>query len=192
VNRVAFTYTTRRGKTYYLHTGPKRGGGTQYYVSTDPKGPAADTLPEGFEIHETPNGQVYLRKKNPALISPDELELVERELQKYQTSQHGYLAEVSDRKIIIHEGDTRIDALREINMRFSASALEEYAVRNAHYVPVMRFVLQDDAKRAFRPERYCFRGSVEDWISIGEPDRLGKLASKFFSHLGRDSIYDLH
>jgi hypothetical protein len=99
---------------------------------------------------------------------------------------------MNDKKIMIHEGDTRIDSLREINMRFSARGLEGYALRNAHYVPVMRFVLQDEAERAFPPERYCFRGSVEDWISIGEPDQLGKLAPKFLKHLGRDSIYELY
>lgn len=189
---MALTHTTRRGKTYYLHTGPKRGGGIQHYVSTDPKGPTANAIPEGFEINETPNGQVCLRKKKPARIQPAELELIERELQKCLTIQHRYLAEVSDAKIVIHEGDTRIDTLREINMRLSTSGLEEYAVRNAHYVPVMRFVLQDGAQRAFAPERYCFRGSVEDWISIGKPDQLGKLVSKFLKHLGADSIYELY
>jgi hypothetical protein len=189
---MTFAYTTRRGKTYYLHTGPKRGGGIQHYVSTTSKGSVADAIPEGFEIYETPNGQVYLRKKKPARIQPDELALVDRELQNHQTSKHRYLAEISDEKIIIHEGDTNIDALREINMRFSAPGLEEYAVRNADYVPVMRFVLQDEAKRVFRPERYCFRGSVEDWISIGESDQLKKLAAKFLKHLGRDSLYELY
>jgi hypothetical protein len=189
---MAFTYTTRHRKTYYLHTGPKRGGGIQHYVSTDPAGPVADAIPEGFEIHETPNGQVYLRKRKPDLIQPAELALVEQALQKCQTSKHHYLAEMSDEKIIIHEGDTRIDSLREINMRFSAHRLEEYAVRNAHYVPVMRFVLQDKAKRVFRPERYCFRGSVEDWISIAQPAQLDKLTATFLKHLGRDSIYELY
>lgn len=53
---MPFTYTTRRGKTYYLHTGPKRGGGIQHYVSTDPDGPVAESVPDGFEINETPNG----------------------------------------------------------------------------------------------------------------------------------------
>ena len=192
MKRTPFTYTTRRGKTYHLHTGPKRGGGIQHYLSTDPKGPVADAVPEGFEIYETPNGQVCLRKKKPVRIQPAELVLVEEELQRRQTSQHCYLAVVSDDKLIIHEGDTRIDALREINVRFSASGLEEYAKRNANYMPVMRFVLQDEAKRVIRPERYCFRGSVEDWISIGEPDQLRKLTAKFLKHLGRDSLYELY
>jgi hypothetical protein len=93
---------------------------------------------------------------------------------------------------VIHEGDTHIDTLREINMRFSVSGLEEYAARHAHYVPVMRFVLHDEAERVFRPERYCFRGSVEDWIPIGEPHQLKQLAATFLKHLGKDTIYDLY
>jgi hypothetical protein len=50
----------------------------------------------------------------------------------------------------------------------------------------MRFVLRDEASRVFEPERFCFRGSVEDWISIGGPDQLQKLTSKFLKHLGTD------
>jgi hypothetical protein len=120
-----------------------------------------------------------------------ELALVEEKLQKRQTAAHCYRAEISGNMIVVHEGDTHIDLLREINIRFSTRGLEEYAVQNADYVPVMRFVLLDKERRVFRPERYCFRGSVEDWISIGEPDRLEQLTSKFLKHLGNDSMYEL-
>ena len=189
---MAITYTTRRGNTYYLHTGPKRGGGIQHFVSTHPEGASADSIPAGFEFYETPNGQVYLRRKKSALIGPSELALVERALLKRVTSGRSYLAEISGEKIIIHEGDTHIAALREFNTRFTASVLEDYAVRNAHYTPVMRFVVCDKVRRVFAPERYCFRGSVEDWIPIGEPDQLQRLASKYLKHLGTDSIYELY
>lgn len=169
---MPFTHTTWRGKTYFLHTGPKRCGGVQHFVSTDPDGPTAEAVPDGFEIHETPNGQVYLRKAKPALIRPDELALVNAELSKPQTSQRCYLAEVVGKEIVIHEGDTHIETLRAINIRFSERGLEEYAARNAQYTAVMRFVLIDKATREFAPERFCFRGSVADWISIGEPAQL--------------------
>jgi hypothetical protein len=59
-------------------------------------------------------------------------------------------------------------------------------------VPVIRFVLKDEVQRVFAPERYCFRGSVEDWISIGEPDQLQRLTSRFLKHLGKDSMYELY
>jgi hypothetical protein len=189
---MPFTYATRRGKTYYLHTGPKRGGGVQHYVSTDPYGPVAESVPDGFEIHETPNGQVYLRKAKPALIRPEELALVNAALSKCRKSQHCYLAEVVGKQIVIHEGDTHIETLRAFNIRFSERGLEEYAARHAQYTAVMRFVLTDKTAREFAPERFCFRGSVEDWISIGGPDQLGKLASRFVKHLGKDSMYDLY
>ena len=55
----------------------------------------------------------------------------------------------------------------------------------------MRFVLVDKAERLFAPERYCFRGSVDDWISIGPPAPLEKLAAKYLKHLGRESFFEL-
>jgi hypothetical protein len=118
--------------------------------------------------------------------------LVNAELNKRQTSQRCYLADVNGKEIVIHEGDTHIETLRASNIRFSERGLEEYAARNAQFTAVMRFVLKDAATREFAPERFCFRGSVEDWISIGEPDQLPKLVSRFFKHLGRDSVYDLY
>jgi hypothetical protein len=44
----------------------------------------------------------------------------------------------------------------------------------------MRFVLNDKATREFAPQRFRFRGSVEDGISIGDPAPLHKLVSKYF------------
>jgi hypothetical protein len=164
----------------------------QHFVSTDPDGQIAEAIPGGFEIHETPNGQVYLRKAKPALIRPDDLALVNAELSKRQTRQHCYLAEVTGKEILIYEGDTHIETLRAINIRFSKRGLEEYAARNAQYTAVMRFILINKATRDFAPQRFCFRGSVDDWISIGGPAPLENLVSKFFKHLGSDSIYDLY
>ena len=48
---MAFTHTTRHGTAYYLHTGPKKGGGIQHYLSTDEKGSLANQIPEGFEVY---------------------------------------------------------------------------------------------------------------------------------------------
>jgi hypothetical protein len=188
---MGYTFMTRRGKVYYLHTGPKRGGGIQYFVSTEPEGPTAEAVPEGFEIYETPNGQVYLRRAKPSLIEAAELALINSALNKRATIQHRYLAETTNDRIVIHEGDTGIDHLRKINMRFLEEGLQDYAVRNAHYMPVMRFTLKDRGKRLFAPERFCWRGSVDDWIPIGEAGRLEKLISKYFKHLGNDSFYDM-
>ena len=39
----------------------------------------------------------------------------------------------------------------------------------------MRFVLEDKKQRIFIAERFCFKGSIDDWIDIGGPDSLENL-----------------
>ena len=188
---MPFSYTTRPGKTYYLHKGPKKGGGIQYFLSTDPEGELADSIPDGFEVYETANGQAYLRRKKPRVIEAAELACVRQELSKRPTGVCRYTVEVSGNMIVVHEAETRFDFMRELNPFLSDRDMETLSAKHAHYMPMMRFVLVDQARRLFRPERYCFRGRVDDWISIGEPGTIEKGAVKYLKHLGRDSFYDL-
>ncbi|KYC40470.1 hypothetical protein WA1_26460 [Scytonema hofmannii PCC 7110] len=44
----------------------------------------------------------------------------------------------------------------------------------------------------FELQRYCFLGSVDDWINIGLPDTLQNLVETYVQHLGRESYYELH
>ncbi|MCI0541138.1 MAG: hypothetical protein L0Z50_38540, partial [Verrucomicrobiales bacterium] len=167
---MPFSHTTRQGKKYYLHTAPKKGGGVRHFVSTKPTGELAESIPDGFEIHETVNGQVHLRRKKPSLIQSPELEFIQQQLKKCATRNHRYAVEVNGDQIVIHESTTGFGFARELNPFLTERALEDISAKHAHYMPIMRFVLQDPAKRLFLPERYCFRGSVDDWISIGEPE----------------------
>ena len=192
---MPFTHKSRTGKTYHLHTGPKRGGGTQYFLSTKSSGTLAQNLPDGFEVYESVNGQVYLRRQQPQLIRNDELQCLTERLAKPQPG-HRYKVEVRGITLIIHESARDVgEDLRWLGrFPFSRSPqdLEEINERLAHYQPVMRFVLVDAERRLFAPERFCFRGSVDDWISIGFPNTIQNLAGKFVRHLGKDSMYELH
>ena len=64
-------------------------------------------------------------------------------------------------------------------------------VRHASFMAVMRLVLVDKKTRTFVTERFCFRGSVDDWIHIGGPGTLLSQIHQFVKHLGRESIYEL-
>jgi len=55
-------YTNFRGQKYYLHKGKAKKSGSQYFFSMKQDGEVAESIPEGYEIYETPNGQVFLRK----------------------------------------------------------------------------------------------------------------------------------
>ena len=75
-------YTTRSGEKYYLHVGETKTGKPKYYIARHTRGPLADAIPDGFEIYESPKGQVSLRRILPKVISDKELIFVERELER--------------------------------------------------------------------------------------------------------------
>jgi len=56
---------------------------------------------------------------------------------------------------------------------------------------MMRFLLVDDQHRTFLTQRYCFIGSIDDWIDIGTPGKLATLVKKYVKHLGKESYFDL-
>src|SRR5215813_8527184 len=88
---VPITHTNAKGKTYYLHQGTTKTGKPKYYFSMESKGTLAKTIPAGFEVYETPNAQVFLRRIPPKIITDEERQVVEEGMRKY--------AEVQDYKI---------------------------------------------------------------------------------------------
>ena len=69
--------------------------------------------------------------------------------------------------------------------------LRELLNRYVPYTPVLRFVLRDREKREFTTERYCFLGSIDDWIEIGGVGKLNELAREYVKHIGEDTFYEL-
>ena len=59
------------------------------------------------------------------------------------------------------------------------------------YAPMLLFQLVDGSRRTFQTQRYCFLGSVDDWIEIGKPGKLATLVKRYVKHLGQDSYVEL-
>ena len=110
------TYTSRTGKTYYLHVGPKRGGGVQHFFSTRSAGSLAERLPEGFEVYESVNGQVYLRRQRPKLIHDDELNCIARGVEKPRAGRR-YKIEVHGDILTIHASSADFGWLERFGYR---------------------------------------------------------------------------
>jgi len=187
---MAITHTSRTGKTYYLHTGPKRGGGLQYFFSSKSTGSLAEQLPDGFEIYESVQGQVFLRRKTLRLVRDDEVACLERRLEKRRGG-NLYKIETRGKTLTIFESAGSSFGKSEAYPWISPQQEAQFRERFAYYQAVLRFTLVDAERRLFAPERYCFRGSVDDWISIGPPDSIEKLAAKYLKHLGSDSFFEL-
>jgi len=195
------TYKNRRCKTYYLHRGRTKTGKQKYHFSLKNKGELVDEIPDAYEIYEHPaTGRVFLRKKLPQLISDTEKDIVEKEVKKIEGSRR-YLSDIKGEVITIFESNQDIEALKDIfrdvkpdslnSHSDDVSAIEDIINIAVDYGPMMRFTLENKTKRTFIAERYCFLGSVDDWIYIGEPDSLKNLVKKYIKHLDQDSFFDL-
>ncbi|MDP6631790.1 MAG: hypothetical protein QGH42_09850 [Kiritimatiellia bacterium] len=189
---MSIQHTSRTGKTYYLHTGVTKTGKPKYFFSTKLDGELADTIPDGFEIYENVNGQVFLRRIPKQIILPDELALVETVL-KAHGEDWEYQAEVKKDTITVYECGTDIGRISELIKAYAGrSWTDEEKRQHAHYMAVMRFVLEDKMNRLFTTERFCFKGSIDDWIYVGGPAELSDQVGKHIKHLGQDSFYELY
>jgi len=185
-------YTNRKDQTYYLHLGSNTSGQASYYFAMESEGNLADTIPPGYEVLEKPNGQVFLRKIPPKIIADEERSLVEKALERF-CDLKDCRVEVKKDAIIVHTPNQDIEALSQL-LDFGPVArrpdLQRILSRAVTYSPEMRFVLADKEKRTFVVERYCYSGSIDDWIDVDGPADLSKLV-KYVKHLGKDSYFEL-
>jgi len=192
---VSITYTNAKEQTYFLHQGRTKTGKPTYYFSLKREGHVADSIPDGFEIYENPNAQVFLRRIPPQLITDEERQIVVDGMRRY-ASVEAYRIDVKGKAIVIYLADQDSDALARI-FRDSPSSAEEKARimtvlrQQLHYSPLLQFILADEQRRCFWPQRYCFRGSIDDWIGIGLPDTLSNVVKTYVKHLGKESYFEL-
>jgi hypothetical protein len=70
--------------------------------------------------------------------------------------------------------------------------LQEELDRYTQFTPVMRFILDDQKTREYHAERWCYEGSIDDWIYAGHSGRIDRMAKKLIPKLGTDEFYELH
>jgi len=191
---LTVSYRNFKDQDYFLHKKLTKKGNNKYYFSTKSEGDLVDKLPPGFEIYENPNGQVFLRKIRPSLITDKEKEIVISGMKEY-SKVNNFKIDIKKDIITIYTSDQDLEELskflewvpRKLNVEDKKILINQIV----HYSPVLRFRLIEKTKRYFTTERYCFLGSINDWIEIGNIDKLEKLIRKYVRHLGQESFYDL-
>ena len=191
---MPITHTNAKGKTYYLHQGTTKTGKPKYHFSMQHAGTLAESIPAGFEIYETPNAQVFLRRIPPKIITAEERQIVEDGMRKYADVQD-YKIDVKGNAIVVYTADQDIETLtglfQDIYPDPTTNPQLMTLLRNEiHYSPMLQFVLDDEEHRTFTAQRYCFRGAIDDWIDIGYGP-LTKLVKRYVKHLGQESYFDL-
>jgi hypothetical protein len=192
---VPITHTNAKGQTFSLYQGTTKTGKPRYYFAMQSEGTLAKAIPAGYEIYENPNAQIFLRRIPPKIITDEECQIVEEGMRTYAEVKD-YKVDVRGNALLIYTADQDMDTLAAIVCNPHASR-EENARRmtllrqGIHYSPMLVFQLVDATRRTFQTLRYCFLGSVDDWIEIGKPGKLSTLVKKYVKHLGQDSYVAL-
>lgn len=187
------TYINRRSRTFYLHQGIIQKGHPKVFFSLKKSGQLVDVMPKGYEVYENPHGQVFLRKKKPAIIKDTEMRLVDEGMRKYSGIEC-YRLDLKKNAIIVYLADQDGETIGEIlpeRYILNCGGMKKALNSMLTYSPMMRFILMDEEKRKFMAERYCFLGSIDDWINIGSPDKLENSTKRFLKHLGKELFFEL-
>lgn len=118
------------------------------------QGQLVESIPEGHEVYENPDAQVFLRKTLPRLITDGEIAVVRDGLRKYAGDRH-CMADVRERHILVYHSE-----------------------RGDLYQKMLRFTLVDEDARLFAAERWCFFGSIDDWVPLSGGGDLARLVRR--------------
>jgi hypothetical protein len=197
----AFVYQNRMGKVYYLLEGTTPTGKSKYYMAQRVTGEPLAVLPEGYEIYEKPDtAQVLVRKLKPSLITEFERRQTAEIVRRTSGLEHCIIAIENDSLVVYApsvspaEADEIVTSLAgpvrcRNEGRFSEK--RENRIKRSRYEPMLRFELTEPKKRLYRAERWCFRGSIDGWISLHRTGALAGLVEALARHLGRDSFFEL-
>ena len=154
----------------------------------------AETIPDGYEIYENPNTQVFLRRKRTPIITDEEMAIVKSGMQQYCRLER-FIIDVKKNAIIIYTPDQDVDLLVDtFGSLQSARSTNAKAIveKFLTYSPMLQFILIDREQRLFETQRYSFLGSIDDWMTIDYEGKLPKLVKTYVQHLGEDSFYELY
>jgi hypothetical protein len=191
------TYTNRKGITYTLCQGKTKTGKPRYAFVRDPKGRRiVEAIPDGYEISESVNGIVSLVRTRVQKLLPKEIAAVEEAVCRHPKARN-YRVNVRPDRIEVYESvkpdvDELLSDLKEFGLLPKAKEADVQAIleRNAQFTAVLRFILEDEETRVYRAERWCYSGSIDDWIFI-TTEPVEQLARRMIPTLGTDEFFEL-
>ena len=187
-----FTHENRMGVTYYLHEGRTKTGKPRYFFAKTSGEGARSEMPEGFEVSESINGVVSVRRKTTgAPGAPDEdVKVVEDAVRRLPHLQ-GYMVRAQGSAIVIFEPHPRPSELRDLAQRhgafYRAASFVEERMKKAQYAPIMKFECEGDGYVALR---MTYRGKG-GWSWPLGAGKLRGLAMKFVPSIGTEAFFDL-
>jgi hypothetical protein len=184
-----FSWKNRRGDTYYLHEGRTKTGKPRYFFAKAVSDGALGAMPDGFEVSESLNGVVSVRRTTAAAspVADEDVKIVEREV-----ARHSHLARYAVRvlraAIVVFEPDAHsFRAARGGRMAGDFASLLQEMTKNTSYSPVVKFEWGADGYTAFR---MTYRGKG-GWSWPLKHGKLADLTRSIVPAIGTDDFFEL-
>jgi hypothetical protein len=198
--RPTFTHRNRHGVVYYLHQGATKTGKPRYFFAQTVRESALDEMPAGFEVAESTDGVVSVRKVAPGWHPPaEDLALVRAALDR-DPALCRCIVESKYGAILLHEpqphrgsaGDDLAGLAHELGV--SADRLTAYLEKkrreHVRYEPIMKFAPPlDGAAGHYVAYRIKWRGGASGWRTLAHGP-LTALVEKYLPHVGRPSFFE--
>lgn len=181
--------------TYYIKSKKTKKSNISYFMTRKNDKDCLENLPNGYEVFERyDTGMMYIRKIKKSNVRIEEIKILEKEL-KNNNSIIDYKLDVNGDEIKIYvaekEGNDQIFEMFDKQL-FSKEQHEFIRSHFKRYEEKMRINLKErKTNREFEVMRYCYRGSIDDWITIDGGENIELLAKENLIHLGKKSYYDL-
>ena len=195
---MAKEFKSSKGKTYYLKSRTTKKGNLTYFMTVKLDSNCLERVPMGYEVFEKYDmGTLYVRKRITRQFSKEDIAFIEKELtsntyiEDYKLDIHG-----TEIKIYTVEKDTERDSFVEdsiASVMFDKSKIALFKRAMLRYEEHLKIQIEGKKEnKEFLVLRYCYRGSVDDWIVIDAGENLQELAKRTIVHLGKESYFELY
>ena len=187
-----YAFGNRMGITYYLHEGRTKTGKPRYFFAKTIGDSALGAMPEGFEVSESINGVVSVRRRTPGAtaVPAADVTAVEAALARHPHL-NGYVARAVGSAVVIFEPHPRPGELRELAQRsglgLRAEVFMKDRMKHAQYTPVMKFEREGTEYVVLR---MTYRGKG-GWSWPLQSGKLDNLARKFVPSIGTEAFFEL-
>ena len=174
---ISLQHENRMGRIYHLVEGKTSTGKPKYYTSRKPSGKPLAAMPLGYEFYERPDtAQVLVRKDRSVGVTQLEREQTEQIVRRASGLEH-FVVDVEEAALVVYtpaasraDADKLFDLITHgiIGRALAGKAdFRNRHIKNSPYIKMLRFELVNPNTREFSAERWCFRGSIDNWIPLG-------------------------
>ena len=193
---MAKTFKNSREEAFYIKYKKTKKGNTTYYMTKKLDEDCLDAEPVGFEVFEKPDSRtMFIRRRKPNKFGLKGINIIKKELNKNKDIADFKIDVIGD---IVKVYTTDIEDSGESifdgglsQLLNSKERLDFFKKRFQRYEERMRIKLvEKKEQKEYLVYRYCYRGSVDDWIIIDAGDDLGQLAKDNLRLIGTEEYFE--